>query len=51
MDILTIIAIGIGLAMDCFAVALARGAQPGIDKTALLLCLLLFLACSRQECP
>lgn len=37
MDILTIIIIGIGLAMDCFAVALARGAQPGIDKIRLAL--------------
>lgn len=37
MDILIIVLIGIGLAMDCFAVALARGAQPGIDKTRLAL--------------
>lgn len=33
MDLLIVVLIGIGLAMDCFAVALARGAQPGIDKT------------------
>ena len=37
MDILTIVIIGIGLAMDCFAVSLARGAQPGIDKIRLAL--------------
>ncbi len=37
MDILTIVIIGIGLAMDCFAVALARGAKPGIDKVRLAL--------------
>jgi putative Mn2+ efflux pump MntP len=37
MDILIIVLIGIGLAMDCFAVALARGAQPGMDKTRLAL--------------
>jgi manganese efflux pump family protein len=37
MDILIIVIIGIGLAMDCFAVALARGAQPGIDKIRLAL--------------
>jgi manganese efflux pump family protein len=37
MDILTILLIGIGLAMDCFAVALARGAKPGVDKIRLAL--------------
>jgi manganese efflux pump family protein len=37
MDILVIVLIGIGLAMDCFAVALARGSQPGINKTRLAL--------------
>lgn len=37
MDILIIVLIGISLAMDCFAVALARGAQPGIDKNRLAL--------------
>lgn len=37
MDILTIVIIGIGLAMDCFAVALARGSQPGINKVRLAL--------------
>lgn len=35
MDILVVVLIGIGLAMDCFAVALAWGAQPGIDKIRL----------------
>jgi putative Mn2+ efflux pump MntP len=35
MDLLTIVIIGIGLAMDCFAVALARGSKPGIDKIRL----------------
>lgn len=37
MDLLIIVLIGISLAMDCFAVALARGAQPGIDKIRLAL--------------
>jgi len=37
MDILTLVLIGTGLAMDCFAVALARGAQKGINKTRLAL--------------
>jgi manganese efflux pump family protein len=37
MDILIIVIIGIGLAIDCFAVSLARGAQPGIDKIRLAL--------------
>ena len=37
MDLLTIVLIGIGLAMDCFAVALARGSQPGIDRARLAL--------------
>ena len=32
MDLLVVVLIGIGLAMDCFAVALAWGAQPKIDK-------------------
>lgn len=35
MDIFVVLLIGIGLAMDCFAVALAWGAQPGIDKLRL----------------
>jgi manganese efflux pump family protein len=37
MDSLTIVIIGIGLAMDCFAVALARGSQPGVNKIRLAL--------------
>ena len=37
MDFFTVVIIGIGLAMDCFAVALARGSQPGIDKARLAL--------------
>lgn len=37
MDILTIVLIGTGLAMDCFAVALARGSRPGVDKVRLAL--------------
>ena len=37
MDFLTIVLIGIGLAMDCFAVALARGSKPGVDKIRLAL--------------
>jgi manganese efflux pump family protein len=35
MDILTPVLIGIALAMDCFAVALARGAAPAVDKNKL----------------